>query len=136
MTHSLTVPQWRTFFLLCADILGPGDIRLPRSKSFCAWTVFTRLEEDLHYWQSGLPHKKEIDEAWITDGGTWGQPFSFDQLAHVIIPRKWGCEHPDKNGNPEKWVVQTQEIDALSAALKTEGIDHRLTDLILEVRCF
>jgi hypothetical protein len=136
MTHRLSDDQWHRFFVLCAKVLEPGDPWLAKSKSYCVFTTFDRLKTDVHYWQCGLPLEKEINDTWIADGGVWGQPFSFQNLAHIVIPRTWGFEHPDQDGMPAAYEERTQHIETLSRSLKGEGIDHRLTNLVLEIKCY
>jgi hypothetical protein len=78
---------WRTFFSICARVLGPGEMRAAQSQSWCAWTTFERLISDSGYWTSGLLAEPELMETYTVDGGPWGQPFSYQNIAHVIIPR-------------------------------------------------
>lgn len=136
MIHRLSDEEWRRFFLLCADLLGPGDAVRQRSKSYCVFTCFDRLTVDVHYWSCGLPRKEDVRDGWIGDGGVWGQPFSFSDLAHIVIPRTFGTEYYGEDGSWLEYKEQHQDIEGLSHALAAEGIDHRLTDLVLEIKCY
>ena len=126
--------DWKTFFLVCAEILGRGSSVAAQSDSWCSWTTFARLNEDTGYWMSGLPKQKEIADAGIADGGTWGQPFSYSDLAHVLIPRSFYWESSSENGF--KSGVRKQDIDAVALRLQEQKINHRLTDLVLEIKLY
>lgn len=130
----MTDQQWKSFFETCARVLGAGDRNAGRSVSWCAWTTFTSLASHINYWTSGLPHVNEVDTAFIRDGGVWGQPFLYSDLAHIVIPREFFWETGEhssyRNG------TRQQDITALSAELTGLGIDHRLTDLVLEVKLY
>lgn len=126
--------KWRRFFLICAQHLGPGDRDPAISTSWCSYPTFGRLTADAGYWTMGLPSAEELETWGLRDGGTWGQPFRFEDLAHVIVPREfywdrgqgagWECGH------------RAQDLAALSAALHAANVDHRLTNLVLEVKLF
>ena len=129
--------QWRSFFLACIECLKPGDFsRSPSPESsWCAYTTFTRLESDAGYWKSGLPLAQDIGERGINDCGVWGQPFPFDDIAHVIIPRTIYWEDI-RDG---RWLGDghaVQDIGTLSLALSAKGIEHSLTALVLEIKCY
>ncbi len=136
MVHRMDDAQWRRFFLICADVLRPGDDRLPATESYCAFTTFDRLQGDLHYWRHGLPLKEEVRQRGTADGGVWGQPFYYEQLAHIIIPRTFGFDIHGEDGRFLEYRERGQDLEALSAALQAEGIEHRLTDLVLEIKCY
>jgi hypothetical protein len=128
--------QWREFFVTCAHLLGGGDADINSSPSWCSWTTFKRLSEDAGYWQSGLPHLNEIKEHGTTDGGTWGQPFNYQDIAHFIIPKVFSREllaSPDDRRTFERMVVN-QDIEALSRQLTKQGLPHTLSAAALEVR--
>lgn len=130
----MTDQQWKVFFETCARVLGAGDRDAGRSLSWCAWTTFTSLATDVNYWKSGLPHADDVDAGFIKDSGVWGQPFLYSDLAHIIIPREFFWETGElssyRNG------TRQQDITALSTELTALGIDHRLTDLVLEVKLY
>jgi hypothetical protein len=125
---------WEAFFLACADILGPGHACAPSSQSWCAWTTFTRLAEDAGYWTGGLPGAGDIGDAYVKDGGVWGQPFSYADLAHIIVPRTFGWmtdgSEPFRSGR------RHQDIRTLSLRLNEGGIGHRMTDRVLEIKLY
>ncbi len=89
----LSDAEWRRFSLLCADLLGPADALPQRRKSYCVFTCFNRLIMDVHYWACGLPRKEDVCDGWIGDGAVWGQPFRFNDLARIVIPRTFGTEY-------------------------------------------
>ncbi len=126
----LTNQQWQLFFQACSNILGSGNM----NNSRCAFTTFCMLESDLKYWVRGLPNFVDINSDGIADGGVWGQPFLFSDIAHIIIPQKFSWYwKPGKNFTEgEKY----QDIVRLSQALNDLGIPHRLTDLVLEIKIY
>lgn len=126
--------SWKKFFLICAEYLGSGDQLAAKSDSWCAWTTFRRIEEEFGYWTSGLPRAAEIRETCIADGGVWGQPFIYSELAHIVIPRTFYWESYSESGFESG--VRSQKIDELSAGLRDAGIGHRLTNLVLEVKLY
>ena len=126
--------NWKMFFLICADILGPGDSLPFLSKSWCSWTTFSRLTNDAGYWQSGLPNYPDIGDGWIVDGGVWGQPFAYADIAHIVVPRQFCWERI--SGDEFDHGLKKQDIDALSSELDTQAIAHRKTDLILEMKFY
>jgi hypothetical protein len=68
----MTDIEWKTFFEVCAITLGTGSYRASESETWCTWTTFQSVNEDIHYWTSGLPNIDELESTWIKDGGTWG----------------------------------------------------------------
>lgn len=126
--------EWRNFFLICAEQLGAGDRLAAASVSWCAYTTFERLNEDAGYWTMGLPAAEDVQPWGIRDSGTWGQPFRFEDLAHVILPAKFYWER----GQGPGWECghRLQDLRALSAALQVGQVQHRLTDLVLEIKLF
>jgi len=126
--------QWRQFFTLCVQLLGRGDSTPERSKTWCAWTTFTRLSQDAGYWTSGLPNEPDIGFAGIGDGGVWGQPFPYRELAHLIVPAQFYWERVERDDFASG--TKTQDLARLSAALGGVGVTHRLTDLVLEIKLY
>jgi hypothetical protein len=92
------------------------------------------LKEDAGYWTSGLPAANDIGEHQINDAGVWGQPFSYGDIAHVIVPREFFWESPP--GPEYAFGSRKQDIAMLSQRLKERRVDHRMTDLVLEVKLF
>jgi hypothetical protein len=77
----------------------------------------------------------ELLERGVSDGGTWSQPFAYSDLAHLIIPAKFYWERFDENSGFQQG-YKFQNIKQLSIALRGEDIEHRLTDLVLEVKLY
>ncbi|MDO3566066.1 hypothetical protein [Ralstonia pseudosolanacearum] len=125
---------WKNFFTTCAAILGEGAPAAAKSNTWCSWTTFKRLREDTGYWQSGLPNPSDIHDEWIGDGGVWGQPFSYTDLAHIIVPREFYWEQVSQEGFESG--VRVQDIESLSTELRAKGIEHRKTDLLLEIKLY
>lgn len=126
--------QWRTFFQICGAVLGRGSGAAINSDSWCAWTTFQRLETDAGYWTCGVPHAAELGATSIADGGTWGQPFQYRDLAHVIIPGIF--EQETVAGGEYRCNRKEQDIQTLSRLLSEQGVPHRKTDLVLEIKLF
>ena len=126
--------QWRIFFTICERVLGAGSRQTAVSKSWCAWTTFGSLADCVNYWRAGLPSLSDIGERGTNDSGPWGQPFLYQDLAHVIVPREfyWQTVSPGQFTNGTK----EQDIQELSRQLSAAGISHRLTDLILEIKLY
>jgi hypothetical protein len=82
----------------------------------------------------GLPAETELLDTRTADGGTWGQAFSYNDIAHVIVPATFywekSVDHEFTCGR------KRQDIQALSDDLKQLGIPHRKTDLILEIKLY
>jgi len=130
----MTNREWRSFFSICTRVLGSGSSLAAQSESWCAWTTFGSLRNSVHYWTAGLPAEADLEEIGTADRGPWGQPFPYKDLAHIIIPREfhWEIIAPGqfKNG------ARLQDIAVLSAELKSAGIRHRLTELVLEIKLY
>ena len=126
--------QVRRFLVACAEVLGKGAPQASESRSWCAWTTYSRLSEDAGYWTSGLPGADELTHDAVRDGGTWGQPFPFRDIAHVIVPKTFYWEKIDDAGFEQG--TREQNIAALSETLTELGIDHRCTSLVLELKLY
>jgi hypothetical protein len=126
--------QWKAFFVACRDVLGQGDSRSQFSKSWCVWTTFSALKHGGHYWTCGIPDYTDISDVYIKDGGLWRQSFLYEDIAHIIVPKTfyWETDGDPKFQNGTK----AQEISDLSERLNKEGISHRLTDLVLEIKLY
>jgi len=105
------------------------------SESWCAWTTYRRIGEDFGYWTSGLPAIEDIGAIGIADGSVWGQPFSYSELVHVVIPRTFYWESRTAAGQFESG-LRSQDIDELSSRLSAAGIEHRATALVLEIKLY
>ena len=130
----MTDAQWHAFFSASAEVLGKGDRVPEHSHSWCSWTTFDRLLVDAGYWTSGLPAAEDIFETYIGDNGVWGQPFHYSQLAHLVVPRKFLCDEPP--GPNWTYRERVQDLESLSAKLKAAEVPHRLTKLVLELKCY
>lgn len=126
--------HWHQFFSAATAVLGAGCWRAEQSQSWCAWTTFGRLGEDAGYWTCGLPALEDVGDTFIRDGGVWGQPFKYVDLAHMIVPRDFFWE--SASGPSYTNGSKHQDIERLSAELKTLQVPHRLTNLVLEVKCY
>ena len=126
--------EWRTFFQLAANILGAGAAWAQASKSWCSWTTFPRLSDDAGYWTGGLPSLADIADTNIRDGGVRIQPFSYSELAHLIVPSRFLWESAP--GPNYVSGIREQDINALSEQLSAVGIGHRLTNLVLEIKLY
>jgi hypothetical protein len=130
----MTDSAWFTFFRCCAMTLGAGHELPEHSDSWCAWTNFSSLRERLHYWTAGLPGLDDLTEIGTADGGPWGQPFLYQDIAHIVVPREfyWEVLNPGEFRNGTK----RQDLDALSRALNQAGVKHRCTELVLEIKLY
>jgi hypothetical protein len=126
--------QWKIFFTICADTLGESGYMSHLSDNWCSWTTFSRLNHDAGYWTSGLPKTSEINDTSISDGGTWGQPFSYKDIAHIIIPRSFYWELSE-NGSFNSG-SKSQEIYNLSKKLSMASVPHQSSELLLEIKCY
>jgi hypothetical protein len=137
--HCLTDQQWCSFFIACVDHLAPANVTLghqpSQGHSWCAYTTFTRLAHDAGYWTHGLPRREDVGSETINDGGIWGQPIPFSDLAHVIIPRTLLWERYDEE-RIFRHGQEIQPIDELSNVLTGQGIAHKLSPLVLEIKCY
>jgi hypothetical protein len=82
----------------------------------------------------GIPAADELRATNIADGGTWNQPFLYQELAHVIIPRNF--EQERVVDGQHTCIQKRQDIEELSRRLTERGIKHRKTDLVLEIKAF
>jgi hypothetical protein len=126
--------EWFRFFTACARLFGRGASSAADSESWCAWTTFAALQESVHYWSAGLPAESELLSIGTTDGGTWGQPFLYSSLAHLIVPAQFRWERISSASFTQG--VKRQDIGRLSQELSTVGVEHRLTELVLEIKLF
>jgi hypothetical protein len=129
--HEMSADKWHAFFTTCAEVLGPGD----QHGSWCAFTTFDRLARDVGYWTYGLPVKSDIWPDHIGDGGVWGQPFGYADIAHIVIPKTFVWERYE-NSEWQDYVTEAQDIKRLSNALDAKSVGHRLTGLVLEIKLY
>ncbi|GAA6143108.1 hypothetical protein NBRC116584_29260 [Hydrogenophaga sp. 5NK40-0174] len=81
-----------------------------------------------------IPLLSELGDEWVSDGGTWTQPFPYGELAHLIIPHNTVLEL--WTGNEVRWEAQTQDINRLAEVLKTREIEYVLSELVLELKLY
>jgi hypothetical protein len=130
----MTDAQWYAFFVAASEVLGPGSRLAEKSQSWCAWITFEKLSVDAGYWTSGVPSREDIFATHIGDSGVWGQPFTFSQLAHIVVPRRFMCDEPP--GPNWAYRERVQNLEGLSAKLHAAGVPHRVTELMLEIKCY
>jgi len=124
----MTDAQWLKFFHVCAQELAP------LVESWCAWTTFRSLGESVHYWAAPLPRLSELSESGVIDGGTWGQPFLFRDLAHIVVPREFQRE--DTCSGEFQLTEYVQDLESLSAALRNAGVLHQHGKFVLEIKLY
>jgi len=126
--------DWYKFLSIATKHLSLNPCSAPGKRSWCAWTTFERLGEDAGYWTGPLPLETELLARGTSDGGTWAQPFLYSQIAHVVIPRRFYCEQIAAEGFGSG--VNVQDVEGLSVRLTGEGLPHRITELVLEVKLY
>lgn len=126
--------DWRNFLLTAGAHLGLNPCDVSHAWSWCSWTTFTRLGEDAGYWTAPLPLQSELLAESIADGGTWGQPFRYADLAHVVVPRRYVWENV--SGDAYDFGMHEQDIVGLSKILKEEGIEHCVSDVVLDIKIY
>ena len=130
----MTNAQWQEFLRTARRILGQGASVSWASKSWCAWTTFQSLSSEINYWKSGLPNEQDIFESHTADGGVWGQPFHYEQIAHFIIPTRFYWEKFENQVFTQGYTQQN--IGKRSQELTLLEIPHRLTELVLEIKLY
>jgi hypothetical protein len=126
--------QWKEFLAMCRKVCGHGANVACASESWCAFTTFSSLESYLTYWHVGFPDESDLLDLHTADGGVWGQPFYYGDLAHLIIPRKFRWEKVENGKFSDGY--KYQDIDLLSSTLTKASLPHRKTEIILEVKLF
>lgn len=120
--------KWKEFFSLVSRVLGKGHFDIEVSESWCSWTTFERLKnDDAGYWQAGIPAQPDIGDKNIKDGSVWGQPFWFDDIAHIIIPKKFVTD---------MGVAKKQDIETLAKKLQVNSIEHSINEYLLEIKLY
>lgn len=130
----MTDSDWISFLEICRKTLGRGDWDPYLSDSWCAFTTFSSLRNGVHYWACGFPDEADLLASGTVDGGLWRQIFKYQDLAHVIVPASFYWERFDEGEFKTGW--KNQNLSVLSANLKSAGIAHRQTDLIVEVKIY
>jgi hypothetical protein len=126
--------DWYKFLAITSKHLSLNPCSAPGKRSWCAWTTFKRLGEDAGYWAAPLPLETELLELSTSDGGAWGQPFLYSQIAHVIVPHRFYWEQISAEGF--KSGVHMQDIEGLSERLTAADVPHRLAELVLEAKLY
>lgn len=126
--------NWNLFFQICANTLGTGANIAANSDSWCSRATFRRLKDDAGYWVAGLPNAADILATHIRDGGVWGQPFSYADIAHIVIPRQFYWERISEGGFESG--TKYQNIETVAKELREIGIQYRITDIILEIKLY
>jgi hypothetical protein len=125
--------DWKLCLTICRQVLGKGDWNPYLSESWCAFTTFSSLTHGIHYFSCGFPSENEFLETRTSDGGLWRQSFKYNDLAHLVVPKTFYWEISE-NGFQSGY--KEQNISELSVILKAKGIEHRITDLVLEVKLY
>lgn len=131
----MTNEEWRLLLGTARRLLGRGANLSWESESWCAWTTFSSLEQELTYWARGLPEESELLEDQTMDGGLWAQSFFYADLAHLIIPRQFSWERFTDDCRFQQG-AKHQNILRLSDELNALGLQHGLTERVLEVKLF
>jgi hypothetical protein len=125
--------QWKVCLQTCRRILGRGDWDAYLSESWCAFTTFSSLEHGVHYFNCGFPAEDDCLDTCTKDGGVWRQSFEYSDLAHLIVPKTFYWE---RSVNGFQSGYKQQDIKRLSTEFKKIGIEHRLTDLVFEIKLY
>ena len=102
--------------------------------SWCSWTTFTRLSIDAGYWTAPLPLVHELLEDQTADGGMWTQPFFYDEIAHIILPKTFTFSK--LFDSREKRLEKEQNISGLYRILKEKNLDVSLSEFALDYKLF
>lgn len=140
----MTPEQWRTFFTIASrhirgtlqsQPLDGMDRACPIHRlSHCAWTTFECLGFETIYWSAGLPEYQDLLADHLRDGGAWGQPFSYAEIAHLIIPSRF-LEEDHVEGVLVQWTHE-QDIAGLSELFADVHIPHTLHATFLELKLY
>jgi hypothetical protein len=111
-----------------------GPLAKPQLRSWCAFATFRSIAIGARYYNAELPAEADLMETYTRDGGAWVQwgPISYDDIAHVIIPRSFD-EECGQGRTFSSWEHQ-QDIVGLSRVLFDAGVEHRLSEYALEVK--
>lgn len=126
--------NWKLILSIASKHLSNNPCEVVGKRTWCAWTTFERLGEDAGYWTAPLPDEAELLEGYIADGGNWGQPFPYEQIAHLIVPRRYYWDRFGEGVYVSGHHIQ--DIDGVSELLTKNGIPHRLTIYALEVKLY
>lgn len=121
----------------------PIDVKMQRSTS--TYATFDSLQYGAVYFRGALPLEQELSTHGVGDfswGG--GGPVSYEAIAHILIPRFFSQEMlmrvsaADGKDAGESWNEweHEQDIDGLSNLLEKAGIEHHLSQHVLEIKRF
>jgi hypothetical protein len=125
--------SWKLCLQTCRRVLGVGDWDAYLSESWCAFTTHSSLTHGAYYFNCGFPAESECLDTRTADGGVWRQSFLYDDLAHLVVPKTFYWERTNEGFQSG---YKEQDIHLLSSELKKLGIQHRLTDLLLEIKLY
>jgi hypothetical protein len=140
----MTSEQWRIFFTIASKHIRGTLTSRPlegmeigaaiHRVSYCAWTTFERLGFDTIYWKAGLPEESDLLADHVRDGGAWGQPFLYAEIAHLIIPSSY-LEEVYVDDAYVQW-THKQDIAGLGRLLVDREIPHRQHPTFLELKLY
>lgn len=125
--------DWKLFLQTSRQILGAGSCDPYSSESWCAFATYSSLMHGVHYFSLGLPALDDCLDTRTRDGGVWVQSIEYSDLAHLIIPKTFYWERTVSGFQSG---YKKQNIKLLSDELVKLVIEHRLTDLILEIKLY
>ena len=64
----------------------------------------------------------------------WTQPFFYEQIAHIIIPRVFTFDKLVDNIR-ETWEAE-QDVDRISTLLSAQGIQHNISQYAVDLKLF
>jgi hypothetical protein len=126
--------NWKLCLRTCRRVLGAGDWNPFLSQSWCAFTTFSSIKHGVHYWECGFPEESECLDTNTEDGGLWRQSFMYDDLAHLIVPASFYWENVEAGEFHSG--LKRQDLELLSSELGKLNIQHRKTELVLEIKLF
>lgn len=124
--------NWKLIFTLCHQTLVANNSNNAKD-SYCAWTTFDRLESAVHYWDGRLPAMADIQDNHIAEG-FWSQPFLYESLAHLIIPKKVFWEKVTKTDYSQGEFLQ--DVETLAQEFDKHKISYLLSNYWLEIKLF
>ena len=125
---------WRQFLIRCRQILGEGASDPFLSSSWCAYTTFSSLEHGVYYFNSGFPAEEDCGVSGTADGSIWRQSIAYADLAHIVIPAVFYWEKVGNGSFTSGY--KKQDLGRLSAGLIQDGIQHRITEKLLEIKLY
>lgn len=106
------------------------------------FTTYDALEYDAQYWRDELPLEEDLLDNYVRDSA-WASlgPVAYEDIAHILIPRRFGQEIYESQGprKPPRFVDQwthEQDLNGLSELFAKDNIAHYLTAQVLEIKRF